>query len=136
MHSHLGHRPRSHRTRFPHWHVNWAVPSHIYHHTSPANVGSHDHPRPKTTRKTSFPIWSQGGHRNRRPNYICGRTGTSRGSCLQTFTITVAHYRLSIVTTHVRKSLGACIFQYGHTLSRRPPARQAQIYWSPHWHVT
>jgi len=64
-----------------------------YHHTSLPKVESRDYPRPKTTQNPSFSLWShyRGGHRPTRPRYISRRNGTSRGTCLQTFTNTLAN---------------------------------------------
>jgi len=63
MHSHLNHQPRL-RSEIGR-RVMWAMPTNNYHHTSPPQLGSRNHPRHKTTQDMSVKMVThyEGGHR-------------------------------------------------------------------------
>jgi len=87
-------------------------------------VPEHEHVIGAIPRNTGYTLY-----RCHRPRFIGHRTGTLPGPCLQTFTITLAHLKEGHMTTHVDppKPPKTRLFQYGHTLSRRPQASPRYI---------
>jgi len=116
------------------------MPTNIYHHISPPQVWSRDHPNPKATQITHFSIvrQHQDGHRPSRPRYFGQHPGKSSGPCLQTFTTTLANLKCAHFTTHVENHPEHVFFirVTHYALSRRPPTQQAEIFRPAHWQVT